>query len=107
MNRYYLESQIRSVGIAYILFFLVGGHYAYLNKWGYQILFWITLGGIGIWWLIDLFNLSKYVQRHNSYIFEDLARLDRIERGGDDFPHLEELKPLRSENYIRGDDQYV
>jgi hypothetical protein len=110
-NRYYLESQIRSIGIAYILFFIVGGHYAYLNKWGYQILYWITLGGLGIWFLIDLFRVSEYVRRFNADIFYELDRLDYQEReiyddDEDQLDHLEleKYKEKSEGRYLRDDD---
>lgn len=95
MNKYYLQSKIRSVGIAYILFFIAGAHYAYLNRWGYQILYWITLGGLGIWFLIDLFSLSNYVRRFNAEIFDEIDYLERREQEDLDFRHLERMKEMR------------
>ena len=70
MNKYHLQSQIKSVETAYLFFFfLFGTHYAYLGKWGIQFLYWITLGGLGIWALIDFFTISEKVERHNAVIF--------------------------------------
>ena len=47
----------QSMGIALILWFLLGGlagHRWYLKSpAGWNILFILTLGGIGIWWIID------------------------------------------------------
>lgn len=34
--------------------FLCGFHYIYVGKTGMAILFWLTGGGCGIWWIIDL-----------------------------------------------------
>jgi len=48
--------------------FLLGAHYAYLNKWGTQILFWITAGGFGIWALIDLFSIGSKVDTYNTNV---------------------------------------
>ena len=79
MNRYRLESSIRNVGIAYILFFFVGGHYAYTNRWGTQIAFWLTFGGLGIWWLIDLFRIPNLIHDFNDPIFDELDWLDEQE----------------------------
>jgi hypothetical protein len=81
MNKHYLQSQIKSVGIAYLLYFLLfGTHYAYLGKWGLQILFWITLGGLGIWALIDLFTMSGKVDRHNATIFQQIEEIEKKDR---------------------------
>ena len=47
-------------------FFLFGAHYLYLGQYGKQILFWITLGGFGVWGLVDLFSISSKVDRINT-----------------------------------------
>ena len=81
MNKFHLQSKIKSTGTAYLLyFFLFGTHYAYLGKWGYQILYWITLGGFGLWAFIDLFTMSGKVSRHNSKIFMQIEDIERKER---------------------------
>ncbi|PIZ06037.1 MAG: TM2 domain-containing protein [Flavobacteriales bacterium CG_4_10_14_0_8_um_filter_32_5] len=84
MNKHYLQSQIKSTGTAYLLFFLLfGTHYAYLGKWGWQILFWITLGGLGIWAFIDLFTIPRKVNRHNAKIFMKIEDIEKRERNED------------------------
>jgi len=80
MDRYRLESKVRNIGIAYLLFFFVGAHYAYLKQWGLQILFWITFGGLGIWWLIDLIRMSNLVDDYNDPIFDELDWMDEQDR---------------------------
>lgn len=80
MNKLRLESQIRNIGIAYLLLFFAGAQYAYLNKWGTQILFWITFGGLGIWWLIDVFRIPGMVDDFNDPIFDELEWLEEEER---------------------------
>ena len=50
---------------AYLFWFFFGIHYAYLGKWGWQMLYFLTLGGCGIWMLIDLFRIPKMVAKHN------------------------------------------
>tara|TARA_B110000305_G_C19152783_1_gene498868 strand:- start:3 stop:233 length:231 start_codon:yes stop_codon:yes gene_type:complete len=57
---------MKSKGIAYLFWFLLGAHYAYLGKWGTQFLYWITLGGLGVWALIDLFTLGVKVEAYNT-----------------------------------------
>lgn len=80
LNKHYLQSQIKSSGTAYLLWFFFGFHYAYLGKWGLQILYWITFGGFFIWAIIDLFTLSGRVASHNALIFQEIDNIDRRER---------------------------
>ena len=80
MNKHYLISQMKSTGTAYILWFFIGCHYAYLGKWGTQILFWITLGGLGIWALIDLFRIPSLVSNYNYQISLQLDSIEKKEK---------------------------
>jgi len=64
----------KSTGIAYLLWLLLGWHYIYLRKWGIQILFWLTLGGVVIWWLIDIFRIPGMVKNYNKDIAVDVLR---------------------------------
>jgi hypothetical protein len=64
----------KSVGIAYLLIFLLGAHYAYLGSWGLQVLYWITIAGLGIWGLIDLFRLPSVVNTYNKDVAMDIMR---------------------------------
>jgi len=92
MNKHYLQSKIKSTGTAYLLYFLLfGTHYAYLGKWGLQILYWFTLGGLGIWTLIDLFTMSEKVNRYNAVIF---SRIEKIEKGERDEEQLRQLAAI-------------
>ena len=59
---------------------MFGTHYAYLGKWGLQILFWITLGGLGIWAFFDLFTMSGKVARYNANIFRQINAIEKRER---------------------------
>ncbi|MGB0417886.1 MAG: NINE protein [Acholeplasmataceae bacterium] len=40
-----------------LFIFLPSTHYFYVNKIGLGILFLITSGGFGLWWLIDLIRI--------------------------------------------------
>ena len=80
MNKYYFEKQLKSTGTAYLFFFLFGAHFAYLNKWGLQILFWLTLYGFGIWGLIELFTVSNRVEKYNRPYYQKLDELDKAEK---------------------------
>ncbi len=81
MNKFYLQSKVRSTGTAYLFyFFLFGTHYAYLNKWGWQLLFWFTLGGFGLWAFFDLFTMNGKVNRYNSLLFQQIEDIEKKER---------------------------
>jgi hypothetical protein len=80
MNKHFLMSKMKSTGTAYLCWFFLGCHYAYLGKWGLQILYWITLGGIGIWVLIDLFHIPSKVNSHNLKISMQIEDIDKKEK---------------------------
>lgn len=65
MENYLLQQKLKTTNNAYLYWFFLGAHYAYLDQWGKQILFWITFGGLGIWTIIDAFRMKKLVQKHN------------------------------------------
>ena len=49
----------------WILFLFLGWSYGSLNKTGTQILFYITLGGLGLWTVIRLFTLNTAIKEYN------------------------------------------
>lgn len=64
----------KSLGFAYILWLFLGWHYAYQKKWGLQFLFWFTLGGVFLWWIIDLFRLPGMMADYNKDTAVDVMR---------------------------------
>ena|SRR5690606_20181574 len=80
MNKHYLMSKMKSTGTAYLCWFFLGCHYAYLGKWGLQILYWITFGGLGIWALIDLFLIPSKVNAHNLIIANQIDQIEKREQ---------------------------
>lgn len=80
MNKHYLISRFKSTGVAYLLWFFFGIHYAYLGKWGIQILYWVTCGGAGIWAFIDLFLIPGKVEKFNSQISFQIDQIERKEK---------------------------
>jgi len=77
MNTHYLQSKMKSSGIAYLCWFILGIHYAYLGKWGLQILYWITFGGFGVWAILDLFLIPGKVDRYNFEISKQIIALEQ------------------------------
>lgn len=73
----YVASQLgvlRDKGLAYCALLYQGSHRAYLNKPGTNILFNLTLGGLGIWFLIDAFRLPAMVEAYNENRIKELAQ---------------------------------
>ncbi len=68
------ERRKKSVGISYLLWFLLGWHYAYLKKWGWLILYILTAGGCFIWVIIDLFRIPKMVEQYNNDLALEILR---------------------------------
>lgn len=64
----------RSTATAYAICLLVGGQYGYVGRWGLQILFWLTLGGLLVWWTVDLFRIPAMVRRYNELVAQELLR---------------------------------
>jgi len=83
MNKYHLQGKIKSTGVAILFWFLIGAHFAYLDKWGLQLLFWLTIGGLGIWWLIELFLIPGRVATYNEGIFKMIDEIDKKEKAED------------------------
>jgi len=66
----------RSTATAYAICLLVGGQYGYVGRWALQILFWVTLCGLMVWWAVDLFRIPGMVRRHNERVaYEILGTL--------------------------------
>lgn len=96
MNKHHLQSKVKSTGTAYLLWFCLGAHYAYLGKWGIQLLYWLTLGGMGIWTFIDLFTMSGKVERHNAKLFQKIEEIEKKERDAEHARNIEMVQAAKS-----------
>jgi hypothetical protein len=97
MNKHLLQSKIKSTGTAYLFFlFLFATHYAYLGKWGTQLLFWFTGGGLGIWALIDLFTLSGKVERYNAELYLKIEEIEKKEKEDDQARQLAIISAVKA-----------
>lgn len=74
-NAFFLEYNKRKkrVFVSYILWFVFALYYAYNKKIGLQFIFWITLGGFWVWWIIDLFRMPSIVRDANALIAREIA----------------------------------
>ena len=67
------RSQAKTPVVAFFVL-LPGWHYLYLRKHRLQVLFWLTCGGLGVWWLVDLFRVRRLVQDHNHALAGNVMR---------------------------------
>ncbi len=71
------NSSKRNVLIAYLLHILPSPFsftYAYLGKWGKQIAYFMTLGGLGVWWLANLFRIPGLVRKYNTELSDRILK---------------------------------
>jgi hypothetical protein len=59
--------------LIWLLFLFLGWSYGSLGSIGTQILYYITLGGLGIWTLIRLFTLNGAIRDYNKKIAMELG----------------------------------
>ena len=57
----------------WILFLFLGWSYGSMNQVGKQILFYLTLGGLGVWTLVRLFTLNGAIQDYNKKIAAEVG----------------------------------
>jgi hypothetical protein len=52
----------------WLLFLFLGWSYGSMDKIGIQILYYVTIGGAGVWTLIRLFTLNGAIKEYNRKI---------------------------------------
>jgi len=67
------RAQAKSPLVA-LMFLPFGWHYLYLRKRGLQVLFWITLGGLAAWWVLDIFRVRALVRDYNRRVAVHVMR---------------------------------
>ena len=105
MDKNYLQSKLKSTGKAYLYFFFFGAHYLYFGKLIFQILFWITLGGFGMWLLFDLFTLSTKVKIYNDRIHKKIEELEQQDRFVHEPRNVELLKSMNLDDMKEPDSE--
>lgn len=60
----YAQRSIRPTS-TWVLFILFGWSYGSMNKMGLQLMYWLTLGGFGVWALIRLLTLNDAIREYN------------------------------------------
>lgn len=100
-NRFLAEysSKKKNVVIAYILHIFFAPQsfsYLYLGRFGKQILYWLTFGGLGLWWLVNLFRIPTQVNRKNAEIADDILQKLRVQMSASDIAKIaNQLNPSR------------
>ena len=105
MDKNYLQSKLKSTGKAYLYFFFFGAHYLYFGKLIFQLLFWMTLGGFGMWLLFDLFTLSTKVKIYNDGIYKKIEELEQEDRFVHEPRNVELLKSLNLDDMKQPDSE--
>ena len=88
-------SKMKSVGVGYLFYFVLGMHYAYVGNWGTQVLIWaiplicaavflvspvasiLILVGLAIWMLVDIFRIPGMVRRYNERLIQRYERMEK------------------------------
>ena len=91
-----LRAQVKETGTAWMMFWFLACPYGYLDKWGLQILFWITLGGVGLWWFITMFRLGGMVAKYNADIYDQIDEIEKQEKREDEERHMRTLAAIKS-----------
>jgi hypothetical protein len=69
--RYRAQAKSQLVALAFLP---LGWHYLYLRKRGLQVLFWLTLGGLAAWWVLDFFRIRGLVRDYNRRVAMHVMR---------------------------------
>lgn len=77
-----VDSKGKSKGIAYALWLFtggLGGHRYYLGDIGYAIAMTLTLGGFGLWSLIDVFFIGSRLEKKNEELeYESIQKVKTV-----------------------------
>lgn len=76
-----MSKKQKSSGIVWLLWFFtggIGGHRFYLGRIGTGVAMLFTLGGLGIWTLIDLFLLSGMIRDTNDKLENEILSEIRL-----------------------------
>lgn len=84
MKKFQLQQKVKSEGTMFLLAIL-GWHYAFLGKWGMQILFTALLfTGFGIiWWIVDLFRIKGMTRKYNNLLYSQIEKIEKEEKAHD------------------------
>lgn len=65
-----IQNELINPTSAWLMFLFLGWSYGSMGQMGKQILYYLTLGGLGLWTIYRLFTLNRAIRRYNDSIFE-------------------------------------
>lgn len=68
-----LEYYRKDIRTAYLWWF-VASHRGYLGLWWSQVAFWLTAGGLLVWWVVDIYHMERMVLAYNQDVSERIMR---------------------------------
>ncbi len=63
----------RKPALGYFLW-LIGWHFAYLKRWGMQVVYILSFGGLIVWQLVELFLVGRRMREYNRDVAIDVLR---------------------------------
>ena len=79
------NAQKADSGTIWILFLLLGWSYGSMDQMGKQILYYLTLGGFGVWCVYRLLTLNNAIKKYNKSVaikcnmgMEEMVKLNLI-----------------------------
>lgn len=67
------DSRKANSSTIWVLFLFLGWSYGSLDKMGLQVLYYLTLGGLGLWTIVRLFTLSGAIKTYNRRIASQIG----------------------------------
>lgn len=80
MNKPDLYEKIKPIGTVYFYWLFFGVHYTYFEKWDKQVLYWITLGGLGVWAIRDFVRMPEMIVEHRESVFRKIEELEKVKK---------------------------
>jgi hypothetical protein len=71
------EARKANSSTIWLLFLFLGWSYGSLNRTGTQLLFYVTLGGLGFWTIVRLFTLNSAIKKYNHSIADEIGLNDK------------------------------
>lgn len=92
-----LKEEGKSVLVAYLCFCTLQCHYAYLGRWWLQTAYYVTFGGLIMWFLVDLFTFWTQVCSYNNQLALERIIPEIISEATDHVPHEPQSEDTSSE----------
>lgn len=71
LDQYFKKSKSHEIAYCFMLLGFAS-HYLYVKKYKLQLLFWLTGGGLLVWFVIDMFRVKNLVSQFNRKVAFDV-----------------------------------